>query len=1098
MEFTGERYVPAITGQIRYEHLHRYALSLEFAAGKTVLDIASGEGYGAALLASVAKSVTGVDIDPATIGHAKHLYNNPKLDFVIGTCDSVPLPNASFDVITSFETIEHHDKHEEMLDEIKRLLRPGGTLIISSPNRLTYSDEPGYKNPFHVKELYYEEFHELLHRRFKSIRMFGQRLAAGSFIFPLTTSDRSHIKPLTGDANGVTDQVCALPSPIYFVAVCSDSVKITKRDVTSVYFDRSDDLLKTLENERIQAIHQMQDQVRRTEEETLREIRQMQDQVRRTEEETLREIQQMQDQVRRTEEETLREIQQMQDQVRRTEEEQLHGIQQMQDQVRRTEEEIERQRKDYERHIAQLTAEMNEARKGYERQILSQIEELNDTRASYTEQLRQRDEVIAQRDAAIVVRDHAVTERDDIIARITAHMGIARRTILDYEKMLSETQSQLVRHIEVVNWIYASRSWRLTNKLRQIERLNERWSRGSGFFEGVLEWSQWSVPNSIEIRGWVRSTAGSVILVEAFLDDLYLGTIRYGVERPDGYAASISLHGLELVGERMLRVRVYDDQGNKRAWSRPIVISAGVAKPIPPEVFKGTLDLPPSGIIVADSLEISGWVYSKAGPVTFVEALLDDTYIGRVSYGEERPDVVKAFPTEAPLRCGYEKTFSLVGLDLEGPKTLKLCVYDASSNTQFIEQPIVIEPPIVALGKKGDRSLISCTSEISDLSPFFPTPQFEELIAEFQNRMERNPSILDWKSGFDLKGTFPDLAVFSPPQEGETLPYLDNSIDIVVTSTSIPEARRVCSGAVVHVAGDSLDVEWRDSVSEPALQTVSIIIPVYNEVNYTQACLDRLSKTLPHNFRGEIVVVDDASSDETPAVLKRCVEADKRIKVFRNAQNAGFIATCNRGAREASGEILIFLNNDTLPMPGWLPPLLRVLRDKPYAGAVGGKLIYPDGTLQEAGAVIFSDGSGCNFGKHDKAPNAPLYNFLRDVDYCSAALLATRRTLFLEFGGFDTRFQPAYYEDADYCFSLRARGYRVYYQPESVVVHFEGASSGTDINTGVKSYQAVNRGKFVEKWGGTLNQQPAPPQQYDPATMQTLSMSRAAANGHGD
>src|SRR5213076_2544358 len=136
----------------------RYALSLNFVEGKSVLDIASGEGYGAALLASKAQSVTGVDIDPQTVMHAKHTYCNPKLTFMVGSCDDIPLPDGSFDVVTSFETIEHHDKHEEMLDEIKRVLKPDGVLIISSPNRLTYSDEPGYKNPFHVKELYYDEF----------------------------------------------------------------------------------------------------------------------------------------------------------------------------------------------------------------------------------------------------------------------------------------------------------------------------------------------------------------------------------------------------------------------------------------------------------------------------------------------------------------------------------------------------------------------------------------------------------------------------------------------------------------------------------------------------------------------------------------------------------------------------------------------------------------------------------------------------------------------------------------------------------------------------------------------------------------------------
>jgi len=170
------------------------------------------------------------------------------------------------------------------------------------------------------------------------------------------------------------------------------------------------------------------------------------------------------------------------------------------------------------------------------------------------------------------------------------------------------------------------------------------------------------------------------------------------------------------------------------------------------------------------------------------------------------------------------------------------------------------------------------------------------------------------------------------------------------------------------------------------------------------------------------------------------------------------------------------------------------LRD---AGAVGGKLIYPDGTLQEAGGVIFSDGSGCNFGKHDKAANAPLYSFLREVDYCSGALLATPRKLFLELGGFDKRYEPAYYEDTDYCFALRANGYRVYYQPESVIVHFEGATSGTDITKGVKSYQAANRNKFVEKWKAVLQHQPAPPRRLDSVTLQELAFSRAASNGRG-
>ena len=401
--------------------------------------------------------------------------------------------------------------------------------------------------------------------------------------------------------------------------------------------------------------------------------------------------------------------------------------------------------------------------------------------------------------------------------------------------------------------------------------------------------------------------------------------------------------------------------------------------------------------------------------------------------------------------------------------------------------------------------------------------KIEEAIAEFQKRMELQPSILDWNSGLELAACFPHLAVFSPllsESLDPTLPYLDHSIDIVVTSSSAPaqiaEARRVAVSAVIRISTSqsdklqyltprklgkppvSLDIEWlTDQVNEP-LPTTSIIIPVYNKVIYTQSCLEQLSRTLPDDFNGEIIVVDDASSDETLALLDRWAETDGRIKVLRNPENIGFIMSYNRGAEAAQGEILIFLNNDTLPLSGWLPPLLRILRDKPEAGAVGGKLIYPDGRLQEAGGVIFSDGSGCNFGNLDSAPNAPLYNFMREVDYCSGALLATPRALFMELGGFDARFKPAYYEDVDYCFSLRQKGYRVYYQPESVIVHFEGTSSGTDLNSGVKSYQVANRLKFLAKWREALKHYYPAPDKYDPSTLHTLSRRNVSVNGDGN
>ncbi|OLE53168.1 MAG: hypothetical protein AUG51_14335 [Acidobacteria bacterium 13_1_20CM_3_53_8] len=244
MEATGERFVPELAGQIKYEHLHRYALSLELAIGKSVLDIASGEGYGAALLAEVAQTVVGVDIDSQAIEHATHKYSRHNLSFRVGNCAAIPLPDHSVDLVTSFETIEHHGQHDEMMVEIKRVLRPGGVLIISSPNRLTYSDEPQYANPYHVKELYYDDLHELLSRYFKHLYFYGQRLATASFIFPLEDTGANCYLAYTGDPLSINRKVCSLPSPIYFVVICSDSPLAELQAVSSVYLDGNDDLMR--------------------------------------------------------------------------------------------------------------------------------------------------------------------------------------------------------------------------------------------------------------------------------------------------------------------------------------------------------------------------------------------------------------------------------------------------------------------------------------------------------------------------------------------------------------------------------------------------------------------------------------------------------------------------------------------------------------------------------------------------------------------------------------------------------------------------------------------------------------------------------------
>ena len=246
MKFTGERYIPEVNGEIQFEHLNRYFSCLDIVSGKEVLDIACGEGYGSRILAKVAMSVIGVDIDPEAITHARVKYQfQENLTFLEGTCSAIPLADKSVDIVTSFETIEHHDQHDEMMQEISRVLRDDGLMIISSPNRLVYSDQSNYSNPFHVKELYYQEFVDLLRKYFQSITIYGQKLEAASFIYPLENSSKTLTDSHIGKFYTSLDSelhAFSLDSPVYYVAICSNSVNSSSINHTSVFIEAKTNL----------------------------------------------------------------------------------------------------------------------------------------------------------------------------------------------------------------------------------------------------------------------------------------------------------------------------------------------------------------------------------------------------------------------------------------------------------------------------------------------------------------------------------------------------------------------------------------------------------------------------------------------------------------------------------------------------------------------------------------------------------------------------------------------------------------------------------------------------------------------------------------
>ena len=243
---------------------------------------------------------------------------------------------------------------------------------------------------------------------------------------------------------------------------------------------------------------------------------------------------------------------------------------------------------------------------------------------------------------------------------------------------------------------------------------------------------------------------------------------------------------------------------------------------------------------------------------------------------------------------------------------------------------------------------------------------------------------------------------------------------------------------------------------------LSVIIPVFNQWEITYRCLKSLCST-PVGMPYEVILADDASTDKTGQAEKLLAG----VRVLHGEKNRGFLRNCNWAASHARGQFLYFLNNDTELRLGAIQALVSLLERDPMIGMAGSKLVFPDGRLQEAGGIIWADGSGWNFGKGQN-PDLPAFNYVKEVDYVSGASLMIRKSVWNEIGGFDERYAPAYCEDSDLAFEVRKRGLKVVYQPNSVVVHYEGASHGNDVAQSTKAHQVSNTQTLRTKWAEVL------------------------------
>ncbi len=272
---------------------------------------------------------------------------------------------------------------------------------------------------------------------------------------------------------------------------------------------------------------------------------------------------------------------------------------------------------------------------------------------------------------------------------------------------------------------------------------------------------------------------------------------------------------------------------------------------------------------------------------------------------------------------------------------------------------------------------------------------------------------------------------------------------------------------IYSIEEKGMQTTWQIKELEPIVfktcekPVVSILIPVYNQAAYTYYCLKSIQK-YTEDIDYEIIIGDDCSTDATA----RLEEWVKGIRVIHHQKNCQFILNCNKISKEVKGKYIVFLNNDTQVQQGWLKALLSVMETNGNTGLVGSKLLYPNGLVQEAGGIVWRDANIQQYGKKWEAGEVGV-NFIREADYISGASIMIRKELWDKIGGFDERFVPAYYEDVDLAFQVREKGYKVVYQPESEVVHFEGMTERMD----EKRMERIeeNRRKFLEKWGAVLD-----------------------------
>ena len=1084
MKFTGERYIPTEMGKIRVEHYHRYAVAMSITAQKDVLDIACGEGYGANLLAETAKSVRGVDISNEAIAHAQANYQRSNLRFQIGAATNLNIADNSFDIVVSFETIEHLEAQAEMLSELKRVLRPGGVLIISSPNRPVYSQDGEQENHFHVKELDFVEFDDLLKQQFPFVKHFGQRMLMGSVIQPMDYVERA-AKIFNDDGSEISEGLPRTQLPTYFVSVCTDEVSNLpdleqsllypeKLDLVKEYmgFARWAEDLNDLLSERTKHLKIVQDELKERESQVLHFKKDAEDQrqivnrlekKRQAAEDSLSQIDELRSKFQAKSDSLQSELAEKSKRlsfVKNELAEAINSTQKMQSQHEASLLELERMSNAKNQQLQAKVSETQSILLNQKQQVLL----LGSQKSTLEYEVETAKAVVAERDRHIAhLTDelstrteqviHFKSECESLLARLDvqsnelANLEAANKDLFVFEEKYRAVSARLKNDtITFQSMIRTLRSARDAVVMRSsileeaISEKNEELKNEQGRLTNILSEKTNEVESlTNEQRRLTSILSGKTNEVESL--KIEQGRLTNILSEKTNEVESLTNEQRRLTS--ILSGKTNEVESLKIEQGRLTEIVSSITarnKSIKKKLKR--------------SRKLNRALENKQHNI---DDLIDILEAGSQTWQKSIRKHKKSILDLENEKIEFASNAAALKAELEHVCGNFAVMRDEFSDTrdQLIDLQRQLHASHSYVGALLSSSSWRYTRAFREAARWvrspnqqlkryrqFATQQFKSIYWALPIAHETNVRHRNW-----LKRNFPSLVDQQAElsQQINALPKIEKSDDnsksqekVILASDLIP------SGTLSFPHSED--------------PKVSVIIPIYGKIDYTIRCLKSILDNFP-STPCEIIVVDDCSPDNSFEVLSEI----SGINLVKNKQNLGFIKTCNHGARVARGEYLYFLNNDTEVLAGWLDELHQTFDLFPGTGFAGSMLLYPDGRLQEAGGIIWQDGSAWNFGRLQD-PNDPTFSYAREVDYVSGASIMVPSGLFEEVGGFDEHYSPAYCEDSDLALKVRSRGLRVIYQPLSKVIHHEGVTSGTDETQGVKSFQVENSRKLFDRW----------------------------------